>query len=92
MNIKINYDGKYPNLCSGRLIVYIDGEKWDFGTHCLVSGGCIKRDKDWNMWTEQGDWYIRDEDYPKDFPEEYKELVINEINACIPHGCCGGCI
>lgn len=39
--IKIEYDGKYPSLCMGHLIVWIDDVKWDFGKFCLSSGGRV---------------------------------------------------
>lgn len=92
MNIRIEYDGKRPCLCMGHLIVWIDNKKWDFGSNVLKSGGEIKRDDDCNMWAEQGEWSIYQDCWPKDFPEEYKNLVIETINEEIPHGCCGGCI
>lgn len=44
MNIQIGYDGKWPCLCMGRLIVWIDNEEWDFGKYVLSSGGRIERD------------------------------------------------
>jgi hypothetical protein len=30
MNILVEYNSAYPNLCAGKLIVTIDGKKWDF--------------------------------------------------------------
>ena len=38
MNIRIEYDGEWPALCMGHLIVWIDDVKWDFGKYCLISG------------------------------------------------------
>lgn len=90
MDIRIEYDGKWPCLCMGHLIVWIDDVKWDFGKYSLSSGGAVLRDDDWNMWAEEGPWNIWD--WPEGFPEELKELVIEEVNIAIPHGCCGGCI
>lgn len=90
MEIKIKYDGKYPCLCMGHLIVYINGIKWDFGNYSLLSGGRICRNEDWDMWAEQGEWSICD--FPAGFPEELKEIVVAKVNEKIPHGCCGGCI
>lgn len=92
MNIKVEYDGKYPNLYSGHLKVWIDGICWDFGNYSLVSGGHIERDEDWDMWATEGPWSIGD--WPEGFPEDkYLRMnVLSEINAQIPHGCCGGCI
>lgn len=90
MEIKIDYDGEYPCLCTGHLIVTIDDKVWDFGRSALVSGGDIYTDEEDGMCTEQGDWEI--EEYPRDFPDEYKELVLNKVREEIPQGCCGGCI
>jgi hypothetical protein len=92
MDIRIEYDGEWPTLCFGHLIVWIDDVKWDFGSHSLSSGGSVLRDDDWNMWAEEGPWEIWD--WPEGFPDDdlLKEVVLEEINSEIPHGCCGGCI
>lgn len=92
LDIKISYDGKYPCLCMGHLVVWINGTKWDFGTSALSSGGSICRDDNWDMWAEDGEWDIYDHTWPEGFPEIYKEPVLEKINEEIPHGCCGGCI
>jgi len=91
-DIKIEYDGKSPNLCGGTLIVYIGEKKYDFGDHCLISGGMICRNDDWEMWAEEGPWGISE--WPEGFPDDdgLKILIVDVINEEIPHGCCGGCI
>lgn len=88
--IEIQYDGKYPNLCSGHLVVTIDGVVWDFGKYCLSSGGCAYFTGDWEDVVEQGEWSITD--YPEGFPEELKKAVLKKVNEDIPWGCCGGCL
>lgn len=90
MNISIKYDGKGPTLCYGTLIAVIDGKKWVFPDDCLLSGGSIKRSKDWDMWATKGKWSITD--WPADFPQSLQQIVIDAVNDQIPHGCCGGCI
>ena len=92
MDIKIEYDVVWPNLCRCHLIVYIDDVKWDFGCYSLKSGGEIHREEEWNMWATEGPWDIWD--WPEGFPDDdlLKEVVLMEINSEIPHGCCGGCI
>jgi hypothetical protein len=89
-NIKIQYDGCYPNACSGNLIVTVNGTEWRFPDHCLSSGGKVWFDKNWAEHVEQGPWSIWE--WPSDFPEKYKDAVIEAINLKIPFGCCGGCV
>jgi hypothetical protein len=87
MDIKVEYDGEYPNLCRGHLVVIVDGVRYDFGTWRLSSGGDISND-----FTEvnEGPWSI--DDWPDNFPEEFRKAALEEINSSIRHGCCGGCI
>ena len=35
----ISYDGEYPNLCSGTLILNLNGKDVVFPNYCLSSGG-----------------------------------------------------
>ena len=88
--ITIDYDGKYPNLCSGTLIIFIDGKKWIFPDYCLISGGFVSFDEDWDGHVATGPWEISK--WPENFPEEYKANVVEKINEKIPYGCCGGCL
>ena len=90
MDIKVDYNGSYPNLCSGKLIVTIDGKTWEFPDYCLSSNGHVWFDKEWNEHVESGDWNVRK--WPERFPEEIKSDVLDKINSVIPHGCCGGCV
>ena len=93
MNIRIEYDGEWPALCMGHLIVWIDDVKWDFGKQCLISGGSVTGGPpDWDFEIEHGPWEV--DKWPEGFPEdEYLRLnVLEEINSNIHHGCCGGCI
>jgi hypothetical protein len=92
-NISIEYDGKWPSLCFGNLIVTIDEISWDFGRHALLSGGSVWFDEDYsNAHVEEGEWSIDDDSWPENFPENLKQAVIDEVNSSIPYGCCGGCI
>lgn len=90
MNIEIRYDGRFPNLCRGNLVVVIDGKVWEFPPYCLCSGGSVWFDKDWTDHVEDGPWSI--DEWPEGFPEEDKEAVVERINEEIPWGCCGGCV
>ncbi len=88
--IKIKYDGKWPNLCSGNLIIVIDGRVWPFPDYCLSSGGEVFRDNNDDFKVTEGKWSISD--WPDSFPDELKEPVVEAINEEISWGCCGGCV
>ena len=88
--ISIRYDGRYPNLCSGDLVVIIDRKEWVFPNHCMASGGSVWFDKGWDEHVEFGPWRIKD--WPDGFPKNMKKAVLNKVNEEIPQGCCGGCV
>ena len=49
----ISYDGGYPNLCRGVLVVEKDGKQYSiYGA--LFSGGCCSFDEDWEENVEEG--------------------------------------
>ena len=85
----VSYDGKYPCLCTGTLIIKVNDKIYSL-KHVLISGGFICKDEDWNMWAEQGDWEVNLEEYPE--LEPYKEEIARVVNKNVTHGCCGGCI
>ena len=87
----VSYDGKWPCLCSGTLIIKVDGKTYSFN-HAMISGGCIMGgpSTDWDMWSEEGDWKIDLEEHPE--LEQYKEEIEKVVNENVEHGCCGGCI
>lgn len=88
--IEVRYDGKYPALCMGDLVIVVDGKEWKFPNNCLSSGGSAGVDSEYDEYCYYGDWSI--DEYPKGFPEELKEAVIQAINKQILKGCCGRCI
>lgn len=80
----VSYDGAYPNLCSGVLVLRIDGELVTLGKYSLRSGGGI--DEDYVPY--EGLWSVN-------VPEEYEHLkaeIEDVVNANVEYGCCGGCI
>ena len=90
MKIKIQYNGAYPNLCRGRLVVTVDDKVWEFPEYCLSSGGYVRFDRDWQEEIGEGCWTVTD--WPQGFPEHQKIAVTDAVNSEIPHGCCGGCV
>ena len=90
--MKIEYDGDYPNLCSGHLIVYIDDIKYNFGWNCLSSGGGVSFAEDCSEVVTSGPWGLIEDSIPSDFPKDRLPELMNIINSEIPQGCCGGCV
>jgi len=90
----VSYDGEWPSLCMGRLILKVNGEEIDFGKYCLGSGGSVTRFTDEDGMTDfnvsKGKWYI--DTWPENFPEELKQEANECVNNNIKQGCCGGCI
>lgn len=74
----------------GHLTVVIDGKEWDFGDYALISGGSVVRTGEDDFEVSEGPWSI--EEWPKGFPEDLKETVLEKVNEEIRPGCCGGCI
>lgn len=88
----VSYNGKYPNLCSGTLVIKVDGKQYEL-RYILSSGGCLYENPEWGLATKKGPWSIDTwglEDHPElmQYVDELTELV----NKHIPQGCCGGCI
>lgn len=89
----VSYDGKYPCLCFGTLVLEIDGKKVTFGEkgyrRFWESGGGITL-SDYGG-TTTGDWIIDVADLPDEY-KKYAEEIDRVFNANVRHGCCGGCL
>lgn len=84
----VSYDGSYPNLCRGKLVLEIDGKIVEFPDYCMSSGGSVWFDDDWDEHVEYGEWSVK-------VPEKYAHLrseIEDCVNENVPCGCCGGCI
>jgi hypothetical protein len=86
----VSYDGEYPNLCSGTLILNIDGKNITFPEDCLLSGGSVSFTDDWDEIVTVDEWSISE--FPENFPVELQQEAIDIINKNIHFGCCGGCV
>lgn len=54
----VSYDGEWPHLCSGTLVLNIDGKDFSF-SQVLSSGGHIWFSDDWSQsGVEQGPWKL----------------------------------
>lgn len=108
MEIKfVSYSGSYPNLCSGTLVVEIDGKRVSFGwtdpkwlqeekadyPRFWCSGGGVGFDGDWSEIVSTGDWELSfsEKDYPAEIAALMPELIC-VFNENVRPGCCGGCV
>lgn len=85
----MNHDIKIKSIsldggqCAQPVFVTVDGVEYDFGDHCLKSGGDAYLDDDWEPMVTKDPWSVR---FPEGFPEELKEDVLREISTEIPWG------
>lgn len=91
----VSYDGKFPNLCRGTLVLRIDGEEVSFdflsGNDFWASGGNVSFTDDWEDIVTTGEWELRMERIPDKY-RKYADEMINVFNANVDFGCCGGCV
>lgn len=97
----ISYDGKYPNLCRGVLILNIDGKNYSFGynwnketdfTCFWYSGGTCGFNSDYSeSFVETGSWEIDKLRLPEQF-HEYTDEIYEVMNENMELPCCGGCL
>lgn len=96
----IEYTGRWPNLCSGKLTLEIDGERHTFGGDYFEpsnfdrfwsSGGSVRHDRNYNYSTSTGEWYIDVNNIPEQF-QKYAAEIDEVFNENVRWGCCGGCI
>jgi len=105
MDVKfVSYDGKFPNACSGTLILEIDGKTVTFGNtyrepkpdypSFWCSGGSVSFDDQWNENVTSGPWEFSsyESDMLPDNFKENKDLLLKVFNENVPWGCCGGCV
>ena len=86
----VSYDGEYPNLCRGNLVMELDGKQITFPEYCLSSGGYVRFDENWSADVGLGPWTITR--FPAGFPVDLKEYATWLVNQNVRQGCCGGCI
>jgi hypothetical protein len=91
-NVKfISYDGDYPCLCYGTLVIEVKGKVYEL-KNVLVSGGSVWFDpEECSFDVVQGEWEISDIFLPDEL-KPYIDEITEVVNCEVPYGCCGGCI
>jgi hypothetical protein len=85
----VSYDGEYPNLCAGDLVVSVSGLEVKF-SNPLSSGGSVTFTGDWDEVITLGPWRFDNAIIPQ-CPLLQREIEAL-VNTHIPLGCCGGCV
>lgn len=81
----VSYDGRYPNLCGGTLVLRLGSKEYSMDYVLSSGGGC------YCGGVERGCWEIKEYALPEEllpYIDEIKEVV----NENVEHGCCGGCL
>lgn len=82
----VSYDGEYPNLCSGTLVLEVDGVERSVYCPIASTGGINWRDDS----VIKGNWILSY--YAPQWMRDREEEVLAVVNANVRKGCCGGCI
>lgn len=100
----VGYSGKWPSLCSGILVLRINGRTVSFGDRGpfakkLPDGSLPDYGKFWHTGGEcgmppdgitTGPWKTNVSELPEEL-REYAEEIDAVFNKNVEHGCCGGC-
>lgn len=87
----ISYDGKFPNLCRGTLVLKKGNQEYSV-KYALVSGGwCYFTDNYENGFFTSGDWSVNASLLPEELAP-YVDEIEKLVNDNVPQGCCGGCL
>lgn len=91
----VSYDGKYPNYCSGNLIIKVNGVEYSI-RRLIFPNRPAQFDEDYNLigdnslhWGTEFEFFRCDK--PIVFTEEEQEYIYRLVNDCIPCRHCGGC-
>lgn len=103
----ISYSGRYPNLCSGVLILEIDGKEFRFGHDYRVydswktdgnyesfwssGGNCGFTNNYQDSYVNSGEWQIDASQLPEEI-KKYASEIDQVFNENVDYGCCGGCL
>lgn len=86
----IEYTGKWPNLCSGVLVLKIDGKRETFGINQLYPRFWHPAGNYLSDISVQDEWAIDVMELPEQF-RKYAEEIDNVFNNNVEYGHCGGC-
>lgn len=87
--ITVEYNGRYPNACSGKLTIKLEGREIYSKSMVCYRTGSVSFDEEWNAHIEEGTLYWEKEERDQ-FSKEIQEKVEDALSCVsVP---CGGCI
>lgn len=83
-----SYDGEYPTLCMGTLVIVVNGVVYRLKDVLRSGGSCSYYE---SCGTTQGKWTIFEENLPDEL-KQYADKIAKIVNENVEWGCCGGCM
>lgn len=87
----ISYDGTWPSLCYGTLVLEIDGVEVHLEGVLTSGGSAYFTDNYGESHIENGDWIVHESNLPDDL-KYLRDKIVDIVNDNIEMGCCGGCL
>ena len=85
--VKVEYDGEYPNMCTGTLTIFEDGVQIYSKSSCFENTGKAGFNNNWESQIIKGKLIWLDADK---FSKEISDAVEEKLDEYSV--CCGGCI
>lgn len=93
----ISYNGEYPALCKGSLVLEINGETIRFGediddnyeSFWTTGGEAVNNKTESHVYKRP--WRVDQAKLPPQYVALKKEIE-DALNNGVPWGCCGGCL
>lgn len=83
-----SYDGQYPTLCMGTLVIVVNGVVYKLNDVLRSGGSCNYRE---SCGTTIGEWTIVEENLPDEL-KQHADKIARIVNENVELGCCGGCM
>lgn len=87
----ISYDGEWPCLCSGTLVIKVNKKLYELQSPLSSTGSCGFIGDYEDSFVTKGPWEIYANTLPKEL-ESYHDEIEKVVNENVPWGCCGGCL
>ncbi len=83
-----SYDGEYPTLCMGTLVIVVNGCVYRLKDVLSSGGSCGYYE---SCGTTKGKWTLFEDRLPDEL-KQYADKIAKIVNENVEWGCCGGCM